>query len=52
MKISSPEIASHKFNYALKIQDKPRGLPPLSVGEVVEAEILENSRSGNVPILR
>jgi len=51
MKIPFPKITSHKFNCALKIQNKPQGLPPLSVGEVVEAKILENSRSGNVPIL-
>lgn len=51
MKIPSPTITSNRFNCALKVQDKLRGLPPLSVGEVAEAEILENSRSGNAPIL-
>jgi hypothetical protein len=51
MKLLSQEITSQKINCALKIQDNPQNLPPLSVGEVVTAEILDTSRSGNVPIL-
>ncbi len=51
MKILSPGITAQKVNGALKIQTKSHGLPSLSVGEVVEAEILENPSAGNIPIL-
>ncbi len=51
MKILPPAIASLKLNHLLQIQKKAEFLPTLSVGEVVEAEIMENSRHGNVLIL-
>ncbi len=51
MKLLSPEITSQRINCALKIQDNPQSLPPLSVGEVVTAEILDTPSSGNIPIL-
>ena len=51
MKILPPTIASHKLNYLLQIQKKAEFLPPLSVGEVVEAEIMETTRYGKALIL-
>ena len=51
MKILPPTIASSKVNQLLQIQKKAESLPPLSVGEVVEAEILKNPRGGKVLIL-
>jgi len=51
MKILTPTIASHKLNYLLQIQKKAESLPPLSVGEVVEAEIMKSARYGKALIL-
>ncbi|MDI6687662.1 MAG: hypothetical protein QME06_05500 [Desulfobacterales bacterium] len=51
MKILPPTIASHKLNHLLQIQKKAEFLPPLSVGEVVEAEIMESPRHGKTLIL-
>ena len=51
MKILPSTIASHKLNYLLQIQKKAEFLPPLSVGEVVEAEIMETTRYGKALIL-
>ena len=51
MKILTPTIASHKLNHLLQIQKKTESLPPLSVGEVVEAEIMESARYGKALIL-
>lgn len=51
MKILPPTIASHKLNYLLQIQKKTEFLPPLSVGEVVEAEVMETTRSWKTLIL-
>jgi len=51
MKILTPTIASHKLNHLLQIQKKAESLPPLSVGEVVEAEIMESARYGKALIL-
>ena len=51
MKILPPAIASLKLNHLLQIQKKAEFLPHLSVGEVVEAEVMGNPRHGNVLIL-
>jgi len=51
MKILTPAIASNKSNHLLQIQKKAEFLPPLSVGEVVEAEIAESTRYGKALIL-
>jgi len=51
MKILPPTIASHKLNHLLQIQKKAKFLPPLSVGEVLEAEIMETTRYGKTLIL-
>jgi len=51
MKILPPAIASSKLNYLLQLQKKAAFLPPLSVGEVVEAKILETPRYGKALIL-
>ncbi len=51
MKILPPAIISHKLNSLLQVQKKAEFLPPLSVGEVVDAKILENSRYGKNLIL-
>lgn len=51
MKILPPTITSHKSNYLLQIQKKAGFLPPLSVGEVVEAKIIETTRYGKTLIL-
>ncbi|MBW2600078.1 MAG: hypothetical protein JRC60_08420, partial [Deltaproteobacteria bacterium] len=51
MKILTPTIAPHKLNPLLQIQKKAESLPPLSVGEVVEAEIVESARYGKALIL-
>ena len=51
MKILTPTIPSHNSNHLLQIQKKAEFLPPLSVGEVVEAEIMETSRCGKALIL-
>ena len=51
MKILPLEGTPRNFNGALKVQDRPQRVPPLSVGEVVEAEILENQHSGTVTVL-
>lgn len=50
MEILTPTIASHKLNHLLQIQKKAESLPPLSVGEVVEAEVMETSRYGKALI--
>ncbi len=51
MKILPPAITSSNLNYLLQIQKKADFLPPLSVGEVLEAEIMENPRYGKTLIL-
>ena len=51
MKILTPTIPAHNSNHLLQIQKKAEFLPPLSVGEVVEAEIIETSRHGKALIL-
>jgi len=51
MKILPLEGTPRNVSGALKIQDKPQSVPPLSVGEVVETEILENQHAGTVTIL-
>jgi len=51
MKILTPTIALHKSNYLLQIQKKAESLPPLSVGEVVEAEVVESTRHGKALLL-
>ena len=51
MKILTPTITSHKLNHLLQIQKKAESLPPLSVGEVVEAEIVKSARYGKALIL-
>ncbi|MEA3415464.1 MAG: hypothetical protein U9R02_04795 [Thermodesulfobacteriota bacterium] len=50
MKILTPAITPHKLNHVLQIQKKAEFLPPLSVGEVVEAEVMETSRCGKTLI--
>ena len=44
-------ITAPTSDYLLQIQKKAEFLPPLSVGEVVEAEIMETSRYGKALIL-
>lgn len=51
MKILPPAIATSKLNHLLQIQKKAGLLPPLSVGEVVEAKIMETPRYGKALIL-
>jgi hypothetical protein len=51
MKILTPAITPHKLNHLLQIQKKAEFLPPLSVGEVVEAEVMETFRYGKTLIL-
>lgn len=51
MKTLPPAIANSKSNYLLQIQKKAGLLPPLSVGEVVEAKIMETPRYGKALIL-
>ncbi len=51
MKILPPTTASHNLNQLLQIQKNAESLPPLSVGEVVEAEIMNNPRRGKMLIL-
>ncbi len=51
MKILPTAPVPRKSDYLLHIQKKAESLPPLSVGEVVEAEIMEGSRSGKALVL-
>ncbi len=51
MKILPSSITPHKLNSLLQIQKKAEFLPPLSIGEVVEAKIMEKSHSGKALIL-
>lgn len=51
MKILLPAIANSKLKHLLQIQKKAGLLPPLSVGEVVEAKIMETPRYGKALIL-
>lgn len=51
MKILTPTIAPIKSNYLLQIQKKTEFLPPLSVGEEVEAKVMERNPSGKMQIL-
>jgi len=44
-------VTAPKSDYLLQIQKKAESLPPLSVGEVVEAEIMESARYGKALIL-
>jgi hypothetical protein len=46
MKILFPAIATHKLTPQLQIQKKAESLPPLSLGEVVEAKIVESFPGG------
>jgi len=50
MKILPTVPVLHKSDHLLHIQKKAESLPPLSVGEVVEAEVMESSRSGKALI--
>ena len=51
MKLLPNAPLPHKSDYLLHIQKKAETLPPLSVGEVVEAEVIEGSRHGKAVIL-
>ncbi len=51
MKILPTEITPLKSDYLLQIQKKTEIMPPLSVGEEVEAKIVEKHPSGKMQIL-
>jgi len=51
MKILPTTQPVHKPDFLLHIQKKAESLPPLSVGEVVDAEVVEGSRAGKAVIL-
>jgi len=51
MKIPPPAISSPDTHQQLNISSRTETLPPLFVGEVVDAEVLNNSSGGKVPIL-
>lgn len=51
MKIPSPAISSPDTHTQLTIPVKTDSLPPLFVGEVADAEVLNNLRGGKVSIL-
>jgi len=51
MKIPPPAISSPDTLQQLHISSRTETLPPLFVGEVVGAEVLNNSSGGKVPIL-
>lgn len=51
MKILPTTPPPRKPDFLLHIQKKAESLPPLSVGEVVDAEVMEDSRAGKAVIL-
>ena len=49
--ISPHTISSHKLNHLLQIQRKAEFLPPLFVGEIIEAEVVKNIGDRNMLIM-